>query len=292
MASSFSSSESTFLKDLALSTDEYQQFVKLAYEKAGIDLHEGKQELIQARMGKVLRRRGYSTYQAYLDYVATDKTGDAIVEMLNALTTNLTYFFREPQHFEFLQNTVVPHLLSQARQSSNYRIRGWSAGCSSGEEPYSIVITLLEALQGDVRWDMRVLATDLSTKVLDKAEQGVYEMERVESIEYDLKRKYFQKGTGDQSNYARVRDAVREYLLFRRLNLMDAFPFKNPFDFIFCRNVMIYFDRPTQERLISKYYDSLFPGGHLFIGHSETLTGIRHRFEYVQPTIYRKPLAP
>ncbi|MBW2108606.1 MAG: protein-glutamate O-methyltransferase CheR, partial [Deltaproteobacteria bacterium] len=210
-----------------------------------------------------------------------------LVRMLDAISTNLTSFFREERHFEFLTNKVFPSWT--ARSGHGEKIRLWSAGCSSGEEPYSLAICMMDYFSGGLPADTKILATDLSTKVLNRAQSGVYNAERIKKIPKSTLRKYFQKGVGSQAGEFRVKECIREMIVFRRLNLMDPFPFKLRFSLICCRNVMIYFDKMTQGRLVNKFYDCLESGGYLFIGHSESLTGIDHRFKYIQPAVYYKP---
>jgi chemotaxis protein methyltransferase CheR len=202
---------------------------------------------------------------------------------------NLTSFFREYQHFEFMNEKFLPKLLEQKRKERNLRLRGWSAGCSSGEEPYSIAITLLEAVSGQGRWDMKVLATDISTKMLGTAQRGIYEKERVAAVPPMQKNKYLNQVSEDGQEVFQVSDSVRNTVIFKYLNLMKDWPVRGPLDFIFCRNVMIYFDKPTQQTLVNRFWDLLGSQGILFTGHSESLTGIEHKYEYIQPTIYRKP---
>jgi chemotaxis protein methyltransferase CheR len=201
----------------------------------------------------------------------------------------LTKFFREEQHFEYLRSTFLPRLLESKQARHEWRIRAWSAGCSSGEEPYSIAITLLEAVQGRGRWDVKILASDVSGRVLARADEGVYDEERVEPIPLPLRNKYLLRTReGGEKTYV-VSNSLRDVVIFRQVNLIHDWPVRGPLDFVFCRNVMIYFDKPTQGRLVNRFYDLLAPGGILFTGHSESLTGIQHRFRYVRPTIYVKP---
>ena len=179
--------------------------------------------------------------------------------------------------------------MKNKKEKGKCRIRAWSAGCSSGEEPYSMAITLLEAVRDKGSWDARILATDISTRILERAQKGIYEPDRVESMAAELKNRYLkkQKISRDEHQYE-VGPALRSIITFKYLNLMEPWPFRGPFDFIFCRNVMIYFDKPTQQQLIGRFWDLLDHNGILFTGHSESLTGIQHRFSYIQPTIYRK----
>ncbi len=229
------------------------------------------------------------TFSEYLRYVLDDPTGHEFALLVDALSTNLTKFFREEQHFEYLRSQWLPRWLQAKQSRHDLRLRGWSAGCSSGEEPYSIAITLLEALPGRERWNVKVLATDVSTRMLQKAQEGLYDKDRVEPIPLPLRNKYLIRVRRAASTGTRWLPSLRNIVILRYLNLMQDWPIQGPIDFIFCRNVMIYFDKPTQNRLIHRFYDLLAPGGVLFTGHSESLTGITHKFQYVQPTIYRKP---
>jgi len=270
---------------LTLTDQEFEQVSDLVYEHCGINLHDGKKELVRSRLAKLLRLKQMSSYSEYLDYVMNDTSGTAFSELIDAISTNLTSFFRESDHFDYLRNHYLPDLVEK---NSTQRIRCWSAGCSSGEEPYSIAITLLDTLPGAERLDIKILATDISTRILKSAQQGLYDPERVAPVPAPLKNRYLlHRKQNGRSSYE-VSHLLRERIVFKYLNLMTEFPFTGPFNFIFCRNVMIYFDKPTQQRLIERYWKVLSPGGLLFTGHSESLTGIKHDFRYVQPTIYRK----
>ncbi len=273
-----------------LSEKEFRLFQQLVCNKSGISLHEGKRELVRTRLASRLRAFGFGSYTEYYKFVEQDKTGEELVSLLDAISTNLTSFFRENAHFEFLIKTVIPQIAEYKRKSGEKDVRVWSAGCSSGEEPYSLAFTLMDNMETIQTWDVKILATDLSTDVLAIAARGVYKNEKVKSIPPGVIRKYFQKGSGENEGFYRVRPEARRLIHFKRFNLMTSvFPFRHKFDFIFCRNVMIYFDKPTQETLVNKYYNALVPGGYLMIGHSESLSGVKHNFKYDQPTIYRKP---
>jgi chemotaxis protein methyltransferase CheR len=215
-----------------------------------------------------------------------DDTGEEIIFLLDALATNLTSFFREDQHFVFMGKTLLPKLEEKRRAKGSHRLRIWSAACSSGEEPYTIAMVVLEkSPYFGLGGDCKILATDISTKVLNMARQGLYGPERLKTVPPGLATKYFKK-TGD--HMYQVSPQLRDLIAFRRLNLMDPLPFKNPLDLIFCRNVMIYFDKETISRLVDKYHQILAPGGYLFIGHSESLSGFTHKFKYVEPCVYLK----
>ena len=268
-----------------LSEQDFWRFSSLVYDKCGIALHEGKRELVRARISKRLREGGFHNFGSYYDYLTDEDCGDELVKFLDAISTNLTSFFREEVHFTYLKEQVFSAFESGSKSTN--RLRAWSAGCSSGEEPYSMAICFMEHFGSRLPFDTKILATDLSTKVLTCAENGVYTQDRLSKVPGPVLRKYFQKGFGNQTGRYRVKDMIRNLIQFKRFNLMEPFPFRKSFDFIFCRNVMIYFDKPTQESLV-KFHQCLTSGGHLFIGHSESLTGIDHPYEYIMPAVYRK----
>ncbi len=273
------------VQHLAEITDQqFEEISALVKRLAGINLHEGKKELVKARLAKRTRQLKLPNLEAYIDYVRQDNTGRELVSMLDALSTNLTFFFREPAHFNFLKERILPRI----QQRGDYRLRIWSAGCSSGEEPYSIAMLLREHLVGIERWDARILATDLSTRVLGMATRGEYGKERFRETPPQLVQRYFDVVQTTPNKIYKASPAIRNMIHFARLNLMDHWPMRGPFDVIFCRNVMIYFDKPTQNKLVNRYYDLLAPGGYLFLGHSESLTGTQHQFRYVMPATYTK----
>jgi chemotaxis protein methyltransferase CheR len=272
---------------ITLSDKEFSLFSRLVYEKAGINLHDGKKELVRSRLSKRLRAKNMSQFKEYYKFLMVDDSGEELIHMLDAISTNLTSFFREPKHFAFLEQKALPAVTGNARLR-NQPLNVWSAGCSSGEEPYTLSICLHEFAGSQSDLNFKILATDISTRVLATASNGVYHGSQVQAIEQNLLRKYFQRGQGNWAGHYRLKPFVRKSIEFMRLNLMEPFPFSTKFQVIFCRNVMIYFDKQTQSRLVNKYYDCLEPGGFLFIGHSESLMGTEHRFKYVQPTIYQK----
>ena len=276
------------LDDLVLGEREFRTISDLVYKYCGINLHTGKKELVRARLAKRLRKLKIRTFSEYLKYAINDTSGKEFTALVDSISTNLTSFFRENQHFEYLNKIFYPAMLERKRAAKNFRIRAWSAGCSSGEEPYTIAITLLDMLEGQGRWDVKVLATDISTQILNTAKAGIYSAERVEPVSAMQKQKYLiPRDIGEQKGFE-VNKLLKGVVVFGHLNLMEAWPIKGPVDFIFCRNVMIYFDKSTQERLVNRYWDLLDFGGVLFTGHSESLTGVNHKFKYVQPTIYAK----
>jgi len=281
--------ETLTIENVVLSEKDYLQIKNIVYEHCGINLHTGKKELVRARLSKLLRQGHYAKFSDYIKAVMEDKTGRQFSTLIDTLSTNLTSFFREKQHFDFLSKEFIPRMIQRKQKNSNFRFRAWSAGCSSGEEPYSIAITLLEEIKGLGRWDVKVLATDISTRILETAKEGIYDSQRVGPVPAMQKSKYLMSRTVGGRRMYEVGRELRDTVIFRYLNLMKAWPITGPLDFIFCRNVMIYFDKPTQQKLVNRYWDLLDSGGLLFTGHSESLTGIDHKFKYIQPTIYAKP---
>jgi chemotaxis protein methyltransferase CheR len=266
----------------ALNPSEYQKISQLAYEHFGLDLRGGKQGLIAARLGKKLRELGLGSFQHYYDYVKADRSGAALASMVDQLTTNHTSFFREPRHFDFLRKTVFPPLRSRSR------IHIWSAACSSGEEPYSIAMSLLEESPRDAAARVRIKATDISTRVLERAMSGSYPAERVEGIPDLLLQRYLAKSQVKGAVTFQFRKDIRSMIDFERLNLMERLPESYCCSVIFCRNIMIYFDKPTQQSLVQRLSEHLEDGGYLFIGHSESLNSLSHGLDYVCPATYRK----
>lgn len=272
---------------LELSEKDYADLSTLIYNECGIYLHKGKRELLKARLSKVLRRHNFGSVREYYKHLVSDQTGKELILLLDSISTNMTFFFREPKHFDFLSETAIPNFL-KSPHTTKKKLNLWCAGCSSGEEPYSIAVTVLEKLRESNFQDVNILATDISTRMLDIATRGVYGAEKVEKIPYDWRRRYFQKGVKTWEGYYRVKPILRNRVTFQRLNLIEPLTFDRTFEVIFCRNVMIYFDKPTQEKLVNRLYDVLSKDGYFLIGHSESLTGIRHSFRYVQPSIYAK----
>ncbi len=271
-----------------LSEQDFCRISEIIYEHCGINLHEGKKELVRARLAKQLRLGKFRTFEDYLKHVFDDPTGRSFSELVDSISTNLTSFFREDQHFLYLQEELLPRLLAKKGARRDFRIRAWSAGCSSGEEPYSLAITLLEAVQGHGAWDVKVLGTDISTRMLDLARKGCYEPQRVAPVPAMQKQKYLNPVLVNGEQHYQAGPQLKKTVILKYVNLMQDWPVRGPIDFIFCRNVMIYFDKPTQQRLVQRFHDLLDDGGGLFTGHSESLTGIVHRFKYVRPTIYMK----
>lgn len=274
-----------------LSDSLFRKFSELIYNEAGISLHEGKKPLVQARLGKRLRATGMKSFEDYYNYVTNPQNFAEFINFIDAISTNLTYFFREEQHFTFMEEVALPQIIGRKEEKGERRIRIWSAACSTGEEPYSIAMCVLEYLEKKSSkhlWDFKILATDISTRVLRIAIGGVYSEERVQKVPIALRNKYFEKIRQNEEYAYRVAKPLKDIVVFRRLNLKEAYPFKGPFDIIFCRNVMIYFDKPTQQHIITKISSYLDSGGYFFVGHSESLAGLKHDLIYVRPAVYRK----
>ena len=266
--------------------------ISLVYRKSGITLHEGKRALVTARLQKRLRATGTRTFGDYLKLVDRDQTGDELVMLLDAIATNHTSFFRESEHFKFLTQRVVPEWVAAnaGAVGSLDPFDIWSAACSSGEEPYTLAMTLLRALPERERTRFRILASDLSTKALKHAEAGVYRIEKVRDLPIETLRAFFEKGLGAQDGWARVQPHVKRHVEFRQINLLETGQVGRTFAAIFCRNVMIYFDRPVQQRVVANLEAQLKPGGYLFISHSESLNGITHGLRWVAPAVYQRRL--
>ena len=264
----------------ALDARHFARVAALLKEVAGINLQPGKEGLVRARLARRLRALDLDGFGAYLDHVEADTTHAELREMVDALTTNKTSFFREAQHFDYLAATVLPAIAAERRAP-----RLWSAGCSTGEEPYTLAMVLRDALAESLAAATRILATDISARVLERAGAASYTPEMVAELPDALVRRHFAAAPDGQWTVA---EPTRRLVRLARLNLMGPWPMRGPFDAIFCRNVMIYFDKPTQAALVTRFWELLAPGGHLFVGHSESLTGMAHAFAYVQPAVYVK----
>jgi len=267
----------------ALNEREFEKISQLAYQHFGLDLSPDKQSLVAARLGKTLRELSLTSFQDYYNYVKADRTGAALAVMVDQLTTNHTSFFREPAHFQFLRKTVFPALLTRSQ------IHIWSAACATGEEPYSIAMALLEESPRAAAAKVKIKATDISHRVLETARLGVYGKDRLSAIPLSMRNRYLLKLPGQPDNRRRFSDGVRSMIEFEHLNLLAAMPPRYLCSVIFCRNLMIYFDRSTQQRLVQRLSQHLEEGGYLFIGHSEGLASISHDLEYVCPATYKKP---
>lgn len=263
-----------------LSPTQFARITELLYDHSGIRMREGKEGLVRARLAKRLRLLGLPDFDAYLSHVETEPSRGEFAEMIDALTTNKTSFLREASHFDFLRDEVFPSL--------NGSVRLWSAGCSSGEEPYTLAMLLNESYSNAASRDVRILATDISHRVLAAAKAGRYSTEIMADVPEAWLKRYWTRRSDASRDVFEAGPALRRMVHFAKLNLMEKWPMQGPFDAILCRNVMIYFDKGTQQRLVERYHALLKPGGFLFVGHSESLTGLTHRFRYVQPAVYVK----
>lgn len=271
-----------------ISDKEFELFSDLIYRVSGIVLNASKKELVKARLSKRLTKTRIETFGEYYNYVTKhDKNGYELVQLIDSISTNKTDFFREVKHFDFLNETLLPALVEEKKKKKNRTVRVWCAASSTGEEPFSLAITMLDHFKLNEGWDLKILATDISTKVLQKAINGIYSKEVLSVVPKHVISTHFSKSR--INNTYEAKDHLKKMITYRRFNLMTPkYPFKYLFDFIFCRNVMIYFDSETQQGLVSKFYNCLSKGGYLFIGHSETLTRNTHGFKYVEPAVYRK----
>lgn len=269
---------------LTLKASEFQQISQLAHERFGLDLKRGKEALVAARLAKRLRQGGFQSFADYFRHVLDDSTGDALIELIDSLTTNHTSFMRERAHFEFLARAVAEEFRDVRK------LELWSAACSSGEEPYSIAMCLSDALarRGENRREFRIRATDISTRVLEIARRAVYAAERFQELPDAWRRAYLLRGDGASRGFYKIKPELTRRIEFERLNLIEQLPAGRSYHVIFCRNVMMYFDKPTQQGIVQRLGASLEPGGYLFVGHSESLTGIEHHLRYVRPAVYRQ----
>ncbi|PLA75007.1 chemotaxis protein CheR [Hydrogenovibrio sp. SC-1] len=270
-------------KEFDFTDDDFAQVKSLVYGFAGIDLNESKKNLVYNRLAKRIRFLEMNSFSEYLKYVKAQGESE-FVHLINAITTNLTFFFRENHHFEYLANTIIPSLLQKNQASKKIRI--WSAGCSTGEEPYSIAIVLKEATPSD--WDARVLATDLDTNVVQTGQDGVYKIDRLKGVSEARVKRWFMKGSGSREGFVKVKPELQQIIDFGQINLMNEWPIKEAIDVIFCRNVVIYFDKTTQAKLFDRYANLLPDDGHLLVGHSESLYKVTDRFKLLGQTIYQK----
>jgi len=272
-------------KEFELSDNDFNFLREFVKERTGINLSDAKRELVYGRLAKRLRVLKLGGFGEYCNRL---KEGDdtETANLVDSITTNLTSFFRENHHFEYLANELIPRI--QKENHISRRLRIWSAGCSSGEEPYSIAMVLKETMPSTGGWDAKVLASDLDSKVVARAKSGVYDFGRINSLPSHRLKRWFNKGKGDNAHQIQASPDLQNLITFKQLNLMHEWPIKGPFDAIFCRNVVIYFDKPTQRILFDRYADLLVDGGILFIGHSESLFKVSDRFKLLGKTIYQK----
>ena len=284
-----SHSDSSLHQRLAVLHDrEFDLFSSFIYDEVGIKLPRSKKTMLEARLQKRLKAHGMTNFDEYAKYLFSPAgRANELIQMINVVTTNKTDFFREPAHFDYLTRTALPALAAQ--RGENATIRLWSAGCSTGEEPYTLMMVLSEYREENPGFRFSLLASDIDTSVIEKAKTGIYTEDKTDTITLKLKKKYLLKSKDKSKGLVRIVPQLRNQIKFRRINFMDeSFGMTEPLDIIFCRNVIIYFDRETQERLMQKFYRNLSDGGYLFLGHSETLNGLDTRFQTVASTVYRK----
>ena len=276
-------------REYAFTRRDFDFLRQLSNARTGIVVSDDKFDMFYSRLARRVRALGLGSFADYCDYLDRSNDDDELVELVNAVTTNLTSFFRENHHFEFLADTALPEAMERNRDSR--RLRVWSAGCSTGEEPYSLAMTLRENGQRLAGWDTRILASDIDSNVLAQAKAGVYPVNRVEALPGPRLKAFFQRGRGAQEGRVRVKDSLRNLVAFEQINLMEPLSVERQ-DIIFCRNVIIYFDKETKQRLVERFADHLVDGGYLFIGHSESLYRVTDRFRLIGHTIYQKVACP
>jgi len=269
---------------ISITKQEFKKFAEYIENNYGIHLKEEKQAILISRLNNELVNSNFKNFTQYFDYVRSDQSGNALVTLVNKITTNHTFFMREADHFYYFRDKVLPFLASTVK---NRDLRIWSAGCSSGQEPYTLAMLIDDYFKNaKSMWDTKILATDISSKVLGEAVEGIYSKEEVESLPALWRLNYFQKLN---NGHYRIIDDIKREVIFRRFNLMEkVYPFKKKLHTIFCRNVMIYFRHNTKVELINKFYDVMEYGGYLFIGHTESINRSDTRFQYIMPGIYRK----
>ena len=274
----------------SLSDREFQRFSNFIYDHAGIKMPPAKKIMLEARLQKRLKANKIASFEEYADYVFSVEGGAAeLIHLIDVVTTNKTDFFREPGHFDFMVKTALPDILQKRGETLRDPIRIWSAGCSTGEEPYTLAMVLSEFAVGRPDFRVDITASDICTQVLQTARTGIYPEERTDPIPLNLKKKYLTRSREKTRSLVRICPQLRSLVSFRRINFMDDdLGITEKMDIIFCRNVVIYFDKPTQQTLMQKFYKQLKPGGYLFIGHSETLSGLDVDFRSVASTVYRK----
>jgi chemotaxis protein methyltransferase CheR len=275
--------------DLELSDDDYFRFAKMIYDLSGIDLGENKKELVKARLAKRMRALQLKSYSEYFEHLENDPQGTELVEMLNVISTNVTSFYRERQHFDYMDKVALPEIVARKKKAGTNKIRIWSAASSTGEEVCTLLFVLADYLRSFSGWDIKILGTDISTKALAVAEIGMYNLQKLREIPQVVQSRYLERVTRGNEQLFKVRNELHDLAVFRRLNLMDeTYPFQGKFDIIFCRNVMIYFDKETQGRLVQRMCRYLDEGGYLFIGHSESLLNLNTGLTTMAPATFKK----
>lgn len=260
--------------------DEFLRIQEMVYDYCGINLHDGKQALVKGRLKKRLRHLNLNSFSDYLNYVESDESNREFLLLIDILTTNKTSFFRENQHFKFIREELLPQL-------DDRPVKWWSAGCSSGEEPITLAMILQEEAIKMREPQVKILATDISIEMIKMAKAGIYAPDKLEGVPNYLLSKYFDKVSAPKVQY-KIKDSIRKKITYGRLNLLEPWPMKGPFQMIMCRNVMIYFDKKTQQKLVSRFYNLLEPGGYLFIGHSENVSNRDIGLKTIIPAAYQK----
>ncbi len=270
-----------------ITDNEFMLISNLIYEKFGINLTEKKKSLLVGRLNKHIKNLGLKSFKDYYDSIMNDSTNSSLLTLIDRVTTNHTFFYREKDHFEYLLNKALPRIIDEIKKKGSKDLRIWCAGCATGEEAYTLSMVVKEFLGYKAnQWDVGILASDISLTSLEKAQKGIYSIDKILNLPEKYIQKYFVEQ--DEGNY-KVVDELRNIILFKRLNFMNKnFPFKGKFHIIFCRNVMIYFDKVTKDELVKRLYNYIYDGGYLFIGHSESVDRKEIPFEYMQPAVYKK----
>lgn len=271
----------------SITEKEFRQLSAYIKHMYGINLKEDRMSLVNGRLANMLMQRGIPSFEAYYQYVINDRTGRAAIELVDKISTNHTFFMREAEHFTFFRDKVLPWLEQTVRSRD---LRVWCAGCSTGQESYTLAMLMEDYFRNrPPEWDKKLLATDISTKVLEEAVRGEYAVEQTADLPKLWRTQYFKRAMSGTGSTLTVSDAIKSQVIYRKFNLMDPrFPFKRRFHVIFCRNVMIYFDNPTKEQLVDKFWEMTEPGGYLFISQSESLIREKTRYKYIMPGVYRK----
>lgn len=280
--------KTTIIRDVVLSENIFKKLGSFIQSECGIKMPPGKRLMVQSRLMKRLRALEISSFEEYWAFIQSTEDKDEVINLINAVSTNKTDFFREPDHFKYLIDTVLPELIKNRPSEIREPFKFWSAGCSTGEEPYTLAMVLSDFAEKNRSFKFKILATDISTKVIEHGRIAIYSKERIDPIPMKMKQKYLLKSKDPANKVVRIIPKLRSKVIFRRLNFLDNFRLKEKVEVIFCRNVVIYFDRDIQKKLVEKFYEQLIPGGFLFMGHSETINGLNTKFKTVAPTVYQK----
>jgi chemotaxis protein methyltransferase CheR len=272
-------------REFHLRDNDFRTLVNLVKDRTGIQLADHKKNMVYSRLARRLRELGFSDFEQYIQFLTSPDGDKETGNFVNAITTNLTSFFRESHHFDILKELLRERMRNN---KSSKQLRIWSAGCSSGQEPYSIAMTVMGAIPNHKQWDIKILATDIDTNMLDTGSRGVYPQDMLESIPANYRSQHTNPIEGEKRPSFQIKQDVRDLIYFKRLNLLERWPMRGSFDVIFCRNVVIYFDKDTQKTLFNRYADTMADHAHLFIGHSENLSGICDRFKLNKKTVYQK----